>query len=509
MIYFVIVLLISLNAFSQKNIYPVTHNEIIAGKNYLTGQNIHGQQYSFPCYIYRWSVDSARSRVTLELRDKRANGKDYKRKGFLSVFDLKNNKVLWSHDCLSFDIIHSDSIILRSIGEGSFRLDENNGTHLWKSTYTVFFYNQSYNIGLAYYMGLNKLKGINLTDGTVEWERKIDNKYGWEDIKYLNDSVILVVSSGLHTINLKTGKGWDYNAVTAINNYGASFASLFAGIVFGSLTGVFIYYAPGSIVINNINSNVVITEDKIYFSSRDKVVCLDMEGNVIWETELVKKLSGRSSIFINNGFLYVLNLGIATKNNSETNRGKSFLIKYDINYGRPKYFKLYSDYTKAPINGFEIQKDTLILIFNNKISKQLLSDGSIIWENFIDNSKYGKPLFFIGEQVFTTSDNSTFYSIVLSDTTKYYIYTESGNIYSINKALSRGNIIENEKTYINYLNYNGYGFLAHENKTIITKNNKAVATLNVSENSFIIGSTLYDFQDNDLIEIDLNNIIPN
>ena len=37
---------------------------------------------------------------------------------------------------------------------------------------------------------------------------------GWNDILYLNDSIVLIVAAGLHAINIKNGTGWDYIAIT-------------------------------------------------------------------------------------------------------------------------------------------------------------------------------------------------------------------------------------------------------------------------------------------------------
>ncbi len=72
------------------------------------------------------------------------------------------------------------------------------------------------------------------------------------------------------------------------------------------------------------------------------------------------------------------------------------------------------------------------------------------------------------------------------------------------QRIMRDNIIN---TYINYFNYKNYRFLLQQNKTIILRTGKAVATLNVSDKSIIIGTTLYDAQENKLIEIDLKDVL--
>jgi hypothetical protein len=62
------------------------------------------------------------------------------------------------------------------------------------------------------------LEGINLKTGEVLGKRELSREYAWNNVS-LNDTTLLAVAAGLHTIHLKNGSGWDYSAVTGDKDY--------------------------------------------------------------------------------------------------------------------------------------------------------------------------------------------------------------------------------------------------------------------------------------------------
>jgi len=78
----------------------------------------------------------------------------------------------------------------------------------------IYFANSKYNVGMAYqflYDGgdghyTNEFMGMDLLKGRLKWKRNINRAYGWNDYFYLNDSTLMVVAAGLHTININTGE---------------------------------------------------------------------------------------------------------------------------------------------------------------------------------------------------------------------------------------------------------------------------------------------------------------
>ncbi len=62
------------------------------------------------------------------------------------------------------------------------------------------------NKALALDYQTKQLCGINLMNGQKQWQRNISNEFGWDEIKKINDSTLLLEGSGLHLINFKNGK---------------------------------------------------------------------------------------------------------------------------------------------------------------------------------------------------------------------------------------------------------------------------------------------------------------
>src|SRR5690606_1196566 len=85
----------------------------------------------------------------------------------------------------------------------------------------------------------NMLEGIDLITGKPIWQREISREYSWNDVFYLNDSILLIAAAGLHTLNIFDGTGWDYNTITGKKDYTASAIGTGLGIVAGLLTGTY------------------------------------------------------------------------------------------------------------------------------------------------------------------------------------------------------------------------------------------------------------------------------
>lgn len=94
---------------------------------------------------------------------------------------------------------------------------------------------------------------MNLKNGEIIWNRKLNRDFGWNDVFYANDSTLMVVASGLHAINLKTGKGWDYDAETG----GKKLIMSNEGSVYG-------------LVLNTIRDS-----SNIYFASKEQLAKID------------------------------------------------------------------------------------------------------------------------------------------------------------------------------------------------------------------------------------------
>jgi len=170
---------------------------------------------------------------------------------------------------------------------------------------------------------------------------------------------------------------------------------------------------------------------------------------------------------------------------------------------------LFRDQRKEdPILGSQIKGDTLLLVFKNRVSAYSLLNGSKMFEKEFDATEYGELKYFTGSQLYASSNDSTFTSLILSDASKNYLYTNKGKILALDKDLNICGQFDTEQLYVNYLNTKDYQFIAKGNSTtILDKKCRIIANVNVSKNAFLIGNKLYDIQETNLLEIDLSELI--
>ena len=485
---------------------------IVNGKNYKTNNDIRAKEYVFPERIENSFIDTISNLLTVQLRGISKNGKYLNNSGNILLYDLSNNKVKWSKKINygQSNIEQFNNVIIHTIANKSYRLSMDNGENEWEVKNKIYYADPFQNIGIGYKIKAmsgytNTLEGIDLRTGNAIWKREINREYSWNDIFHLNDSVIVVGAAGLHAINLKNGTGWDYNTVTGKKDYTATVAANAAGVVLGVLTGTFVT-STGHSLVRDVVSNVLIDSSNIYIASKEQITRLDHYGKVQWTSPLPKDLTSKSSIFIKDSLLYIINGGYAFMGNRQLDFGTPFIAAFDIKSGR-QMFLTPIEGGKQQINGFQIYNDTVLIVLKNNISKYSLINGSLIAVKTFDIDSLSELRYFVGSQVYIKSD-SVFKSLETIDSTRHYLWTKSGKILELNDKLEVMNQIEYNQIYLYYLRTKDYRFITRQNETIVLdKANKIVADLKASSDAKLLGSKLYDMQEKSFIEIDLDEFI--
>jgi outer membrane protein assembly factor BamB len=492
----------------------ILNNEKANGINYKTKNEIRSIEYIFPENIYHSFIDTTTNVLTVQLRGTSSNGKRLDNSGNLVLYDLLNKKPKWSKNInyQKGSIKQSNNIIIQTIANKSYCLNIKNGENKWRIKNSIYYIEPSQNTGIGYKYNpideySNTLEGIDLTNGKSIWKREINREYGWNDLFHLNDSVIVIVAAGLHSINLKNGTGWDYNSITGEKDYTVSDITNAAGVALGVLTGTFVM-STGYNVVSDIVSNVLVDSSNIYFASKEKITKLNHNGQIIWSCPLTEGYMSKSSIFIIGKILYMVNKGYAFMGYRQLYYGIPFIAGFDITNGK-QLFLTTIDETKAQINGYKVRNNIFYLVFKDRIAKYSTIHGSFISEKSFDIKTLGELKNFVGGQVYIKID-STYFSLASSDSTNHYLFTKSRKTIVINDNLEIVNQIEYDQLYIYYLKTNDYKFLAKEDETtIINKENKKVAELKASRNGIMIGSMLYDILEKSFIETDLSELIKN
>jgi hypothetical protein len=252
-------------------------------------------------------------------------------------------------------------------------------------------------------------------------------------------------------------------------------------------------------------SNVLLDSSSFYFASREKISKISRNGQIKWSSPLPEDLTSASTIFTMDSIIYMINKGFAFMGYRQMNFGKPFIAAFNLNSGRQLFLKTLSE-QKDQINSYKIYRDTVYLVFKDRVSKYSLKDGSFITKKSFDIETLGELKYFIGGQVYLKTD-SIFNNLTDIDSTSHYLFTSTGKTLVINNKLDLLNQIEYNQLYMFYLKTKDYKFLARNNETTVIDNqNKKVADLNVSRNALLIGLKLFDIQEKSFMEIDLTEL---
>ncbi|MFA5045521.1 MAG: hypothetical protein WC542_06300 [Paludibacter sp.] len=482
----------------------------ISGKNYKTNEMILANEFVFADRIEQYYLDTISNSIFLQLCGTSKNGKWLNDSGSFLAFDLKADSIRWDKQ-ISYTgttILQSNDVIVGTSDLGSIFINPVNGIIQTRTKNSVHFIAPQLKIGIGYAINNegnpNKLVGIELLNGKLRWNREISHEYDWNEEMMLNDSVLMLVSDGLHFINLKNGDGWDFKAKTGRNDYTGTIVTNVLGIAIGILTGVLIT-STGHDVITNLTSNAVCDSSGIYYASRENISRFDLDGNIKWTTKLEKNNVSNSTLFIQDSILYMTNKGIALMENRPINFGKSFFSAYNKQTGKPIFYSLLNG-NKTQINDSEMNKDTMVFALKNRILKYSMLTGENLADKSFGIETIGEFYAFAGKNLYLKSDSS--FQNLRSDSGFYYLKTLNNKLLELTNGLEISRLIDMENVYTGYLSLGNLRFLANEDQTFVINNdNKIVADIKASSKAKLIGNKLIDVHENSVIETDLSGVL--
>ncbi|MBN2777948.1 MAG: PQQ-binding-like beta-propeller repeat protein [Bacteroidales bacterium] len=505
-------LLISSVSFGQKD-FQILHNEKVVGKNLIDSTEIKGIEYVFPERIHETFLDTTNGFLTVQLRGLRKE-KWLSNKGNILQYDLNNKNLLWSKKIAyqTSSLQQFSNTMILMVANKSNCLDTRTGNEIWEVKNNIYYVDPVGNIGVGYRFKnsagySNELEGIDLKSGNVIWKRGLNREYGWNDILYINDSTMIVVAAGLHSINIKNGQGWDYNTITGKKDYTGTAAANAVGVAAGLLTGTFVM-STGHNLVRDLVSNSLVDSSYIYFASKEQLSKIDKQtGKIAWKYSFPNDLASKSSIFMNDSVVFMVNKGYAFMGYRQLDFGKPFIAAFDRETGKQKYLTLIN-VKKDPILGFQILQEEVYLVFKNRIAKYSIQTGNQILEKEFPENNFGDLKYFVGNQVYTTNENDDLVSLPQSDTSKVFVFTNQRKTLSVDNQLNVTDTIDYEDLGIYYLRTADLKFISQNKQTLIINNDgKRIAEIEATTNAFLIGETLYDKRDNNFVAVDLKEII--
>ncbi|MEO8588932.1 MAG: PQQ-binding-like beta-propeller repeat protein [Flavobacteriales bacterium] len=483
------------------------------GTNLMTNAPIMVVEYGVRDRIERVEVDTLNECLTVQIRGLSKNGKWLDNKGHVLRYSNKEQRVLWSLKIgyQMESIEQFGEVILHSSLGKSYRLDNATGERIWEAKNSLIFADPASGIGFGYALATvtksqNTLIGYDLMTGNMIWHREISREFSWNDVLYLNDSTILIVAAGLHAVNIHDGTGWDHHAVSGAKDYTAAAVGTGLGVVAGLLTGTYAVNT-GHDLVRDLVSNVIIDSLSIYFASKEFIAKLDHKGQVLWKTALPSEMTSKSAIIVSGEDLLMINSGSAYMGYRRLDYGAPFIASFRTSDGEQNYLAVTSSEGKDHIVAQQLGKDYLSIMTTDRVTKRSTKDGSVILEKRIDPGNSGELVLFVGDRVFLGRD-SMHTSLSVYDSSKHYLYTQSGKIKILNSEFD----VEGELTPADYWIYQGtrrgLRFIAQNDRTIaLDLAGRSVAEISASRRSSFIGDKLYCIGDSAFLEIDLAELL--
>jgi hypothetical protein len=472
-------LLSATTVYSQKKESRVIVKEKVVGRNLVDSLVYHGMEYVFSDMIDEVVVDASSGIFTIQLRGLRKNGRSLNRTGRMVQYDNNKKEVLWSKkiNYTANRILQYNNTIVCALENKSYRLDILTGNNLWKVKNDIFYVDHVNNIGIGYRFNnfsghSNLLEGINLQNGCRLWSRVVHREVGWKDLFYSNDSTLMVVATGLHSINVKTGKGLEYPFV------------------------------------RTLISNTLIDSSNCYFASRKYFEAVDMTtGKIVWNFPFEENIASRALIFIKDSILFIVNKGMAFAGNKQLEFGKPFFAAFDKKTGREIFFSSIKT-NNDPILNFEISNSEILFICKNRILKYTLEAGAEVVDKAFDEENFGTLKHFIQDQIFKVTANNELVDLKQTDSSKVFVMTSSGKILLLDKNFDIKDTVDRKDMSVCFLQTQDLRFFTKgENVLVVNNSGKSIAEIEASSKAIIIGTTLYDIQCRSLIALDLGLIL--
>lgn len=317
----------------------------------------------------------------------------------------------------------------------------------------------------------------------------------------MNDSVILVTSSGLNTINLYNGGGWNYKSLTGKRQTGEAVAKGVGSVLLGVLTGVTM--VPNVDVVTGIVSNTLMDSTGIYLATAEKISRLNDDGAVIWENELDKGKSSASKIFRNNGKVYLMNRGYAFENGKMRNYGTPFIAIYDVQTGA-QVFQTVFDEKNAVLNNFYVQNITLNVLLHNKIIQYSLKNNILIAEKTIDTQKFGYLFGFGNDVIYKKMDNKILPA--KSDNSQKVILTSNDGVLIVDENLEVEQEFYKNEYYSQFAKTDNYKLLYKDGEmNVLSLDNELIVKFEASSSAEFKDGKIIDTVNNKVLRIiDLN-----
>ena len=496
----------------QTNTPLILLNDSIVGTSHDTGFPVKVTRYDVSGKINKWYWDGVSENLLLELSEPDRKGPALLNEKILTMIDLETKEVKWTRttNYKTSEMKQQGNYYFLTNKKKNQCIDPETGNTLWESKCDFYFIDPFLNIGVGYPVQStsNKLSAIDLSNGRLLWEKKIDRSYGWDDAYMLNDSILLIAVNGIHAIDLRNGREWNYKAKTAKKEIGKMIAINFLGILVGALTDSYFYQSQADVVSDMTSNMLIDPEENIIHASRDKISRIDTWGNIIWSKPLPEKLTSSSSLFLIDSVVYLINRGYALYNGEFSMIGDPYFAAFNLEDGNRFYLKKIPE-KKEFIRHYQVIGDMLFILFEDKIDTYRLSDGSFIKETKLALQNKEELDVFMQPEGIYLKQNDTLFSDLAVDFGNYnLIKTTAGRVFVMNDSLETFITLDKEELFYKIIDNPHYTLISQNESdyVVLDASDHAQASFTGSANMFLINNNIFFFNDDTLFEIDLDRL---
>ncbi len=299
-----------------------------------------GKEVSLSCTNYKIPtgleipfcfIDSARSELVLFAR--KSGNESFNLPVYIMAYDYQKEELLWAKQGKYLKGINgflTKNLVVFRVKTAqmwkNYAFGKSDGQIVWKNNFELRSPIISRDIAFD-----GSLKCIDLSTGKTKWKRKISDDYGWMENIFLGNDM-LAMADGAHRINLDDGTGWDVEMPTGKVESTDMMAQMIIGGWGTGLSGMWDYMEPenkrvagypgnyaincsGAYIRTGLGSNILLDQDRFYFSAMDKLVYADLKtGKKIWQLPLTEPMTGRVFLDLKGDNLIFINQGCGFRN---------------------------------------------------------------------------------------------------------------------------------------------------------------------------------------------------
>lgn len=474
-----------------------------------------GECMDFPCWIQSVSADSTGTFLLVQGRDLNKKETSVKNTGDIWMISLSDKKVLWQRPINYFaqEAKLTDQGVSFVSKDKCFLLDLRTGAEIWAGKKMVPYSLNTVDNRLLAYKGSamdgvsKQLQGYDLLTGNMLWKREISHRYGWNESLMLDDSTRLIVSDGLHTVNLSDGSGHSFPMKTGVDDYRSAAAVGALGLVAGALTGVG-FFPYGNNVVVDLVSNVLSDDSLLYVANREQLLCLDRQLDMKWGYPIPENTGSNSTLFFYDGRLYMVNHGFGyrdnlrnhtysyAKNKLRAKIGRPFIAGFEKESGKNTNFCYLSE-KKEMLEDFWVDRENgcMVALFEDRMMVAPLGSDSVKVHSW-NVEAFGKIIGLLKRPFYLEDkSNSVFkkYNEAVGEPA-YFIYTDQGKVFDVDLSLnvlqsfpfSEVGFYESLKDGSSIVDYK-------KNVLLLNPEGIKTAVLRVSSDRFSIGRKIYAF----------------